>query len=684
MRESRYIPAKECAVLVRAALKKHFPGIKFSVKTDTYSMGASVDVKWMDGPTTEAVNAVVKQFEGSTFDGMQDLKSPRETYLNGERVSYGADHVMTQRDCSEEFTRRVAQIVCDRWGEPMPHINVYNNGSAHVDPGEYQRIGNSTFTIDQLVYQELVKTDARTKLPAAKPTGSGIAIVQDDDQTWYITGDTYPKRKIIGEAGAKWDKVYKRWVYTGSELPQAIKDLVNETAAEPTEQKNPAEHLRKLAEDMQPKIDDLNRPRLENTYKRQREAESRRQDRLDLELTQDKLRALADAWNDGSIPDCLKGLTTRAQVERLALNSTYPTPCSYYGEKDPAYDRMVKAGIGSDKQYTEARYELLKLGNQEAGQRTQADELHAKEAAICLVPIPGFFPTPADVVTEMIERAGIEPGMSVLEPSAGKGDIADQIRAIPDVQLDVIEYSRSLIEILQLKGYTPISEDFIEYTNPAEPVKRYDRVLMNPPFEDGQDIDHVRRAYRLLKPGGRLVAIMSESGFYNQNSKSSSFRDWLTEVNAESTKLEQAFKYAQRPTGVAVRVVRIDKPDHVAVLPLWSGGERTFTNLPDSEALALMYGYTPANDYWCIENDRNVYPADNVAYEPIKPIVYLLPANVPSTRREQLKARGNAVTKLEPLPYHALVCPDGYTEMWIPHADGTYPPSIPVVQLSLF
>jgi len=30
---------------------------------------------------------------------------------------------------------------------------------------------------------------------------------------------------------------------------------------------------------------------------------------------------------------------------------------------------------------------------------------------------------------------------------------------------------------------------------------------MNPPFDHGSDIEHIRHAYRMLSPGGRLVAI---------------------------------------------------------------------------------------------------------------------------------------------------------------------------------
>lgn len=46
-----YLPAKDVAVQVRGALGACFSGVKFSVRTSTYSLGASIDVSWTDGPT---------------------------------------------------------------------------------------------------------------------------------------------------------------------------------------------------------------------------------------------------------------------------------------------------------------------------------------------------------------------------------------------------------------------------------------------------------------------------------------------------------------------------------------------------------------------------------------------------------------------------------------------------------
>jgi hypothetical protein len=75
----RRLSVAETAKLVRAELKREFPGVKFSVRSSSYSGGASIDVRWTDGPTGKDVDRVLKPYEGARFDGMTDLK-------------YGADH----------------------------------------------------------------------------------------------------------------------------------------------------------------------------------------------------------------------------------------------------------------------------------------------------------------------------------------------------------------------------------------------------------------------------------------------------------------------------------------------------------------------------------------------------------------------------------------------------------------
>lgn len=96
------VDAADVAKIVRKALKAAFPGVKFSVRTDKYAGGSSVDVDWQDGPTIKQVDALVQRFAGATFDGMIDLKEyVKDTLINGIQVSWGADYIMTHRDYSD-------------------------------------------------------------------------------------------------------------------------------------------------------------------------------------------------------------------------------------------------------------------------------------------------------------------------------------------------------------------------------------------------------------------------------------------------------------------------------------------------------------------------------------------------------------------------------------------------------
>lgn len=57
---------------IRIELKRAFPGVKFSVRSDRFSGGDSIDVNWIDGPTTAQVRLIIDKYKAGTFDGMTD------------------------------------------------------------------------------------------------------------------------------------------------------------------------------------------------------------------------------------------------------------------------------------------------------------------------------------------------------------------------------------------------------------------------------------------------------------------------------------------------------------------------------------------------------------------------------------------------------------------------------------
>ncbi|WP_299614120.1 class I SAM-dependent methyltransferase [uncultured Tateyamaria sp.] len=139
--------------------------------------------------------------------------------------------------------------------------------------------------------------------------------------------------------------------------------------------------------------------------------------------------------------------------------------------------------------------------------------------------ISGFYPTPATVVDMMLARlAPLQFGQSALEPSAGRGDIADRLQAHID-SVTVVEPHPVLAELLVAKGYSPIVGKFEDYV----PHRQFDRIAMNPPFARGLDMEHVRRAFSMLAFGGVLVALMNDGTQAGDSTREqrASFEDWV-------------------------------------------------------------------------------------------------------------------------------------------------------------
>lgn len=282
--------------------------------------------------------------------------------------------------------------------------------------------------------------------------------------------------------------------------------------------------------------------------------------------------------------------------------------------------RLESMGISTGSEYRSALREFA--GVQEA--IATPDKIKQMERALIGRRADGldFFPTSEAVVDSMLAAAEIEPGMAVLEPSAGMGHIADAIRERAGVEPDVVEMSGERRELLEAKGYSLVGSDFTEMrprdgftygdvfrdtegrlgvmrgsrgmgsdrvgfhpldadgkpdAQKATWVDRgeltgveqrdsdsgYDRIIMNPPFSKDRDIQHVRHAYELLRPGGRLVAIMGEGAFFHGNKAAESFRTWLDDLGATSERLpDGSFMDPSLPvnTSVAARMVVIDKP----------------------------------------------------------------------------------------------------------------------------
>lgn len=114
-----------------------------------------------------------------------------------------------------------------------------------------------------------------------------------------------------------------------------------------------------------------------------------------------------------------------------------------------------------------------------------------------------FYPTPERLARIAVDLADIGPDDTCREPSAGMGGLAD---LMPKDRTHCIEVSPLHCKVLESKGHNVTQADFLAWS--GAPV---DRIVANPPFSEGRWQAHTQHAATMVKPGGRLVAILPAS-----------------------------------------------------------------------------------------------------------------------------------------------------------------------------
>lgn len=131
---NEYSSAKHGAVNIRIELKRAFPGIKFSVRSDTFSGGDSIDVSWELGPKDEEVSAITNKYQEGSFNGMEDIYE-----LDDDRTFTtmfgGAKYVQTHRKFDSDLEKNLAGLIADLNNIARPtdgqYWNIYQDGDHH-------------------------------------------------------------------------------------------------------------------------------------------------------------------------------------------------------------------------------------------------------------------------------------------------------------------------------------------------------------------------------------------------------------------------------------------------------------------------------------------------------------------------------------------------------------------------
>lgn len=264
-----------------------------------------------------------------------------------------------------------------------------------------------------------------------------------------------------------------------------------------------------------------------------------------------------DNWGNGganftrTVPfDALKGVMTAAQVEEKRAAGVLMENTNKTGFI--CIDMPVKQEVQSHES-PQAPFDVAAV----------QDTL---KTGVQVVAVPQLFPTPEALADQVVAEAEIQPGEKVLEPSAGTGRLLEAVLRVPLFAAEptsavvAVEHNRELAHALARRSLPRCRVevgDFLTLT--PEEYGLFDAVVMNPPFENGLDIAHVVHALDFLRPGGRLVAIMSAGVTFREDRRTATFRRLIDTYGGTITPLPDG-TFSNEGTGVRTVLVAVHTP----------------------------------------------------------------------------------------------------------------------------
>ena len=214
---------------IRTELKRNFPGVKFSVRYDSFSGGDDFTIRWDDGPTQEQVHNIVSKYGNMHPD----------TYSQGDYWDYvpsvfnelfgGVGYVNTDRNLTEKAVEAMRK--------KYPDLTEENKTTYHFEEEGVNRYANEHFSpsVENILRQAAYQVDftperkedqkSKPAEPAAKP--EGIQVIDYSEKAIAVTGDTKPIKDEMKRLGGKFNSRLScgcGWVF-GKRNKETLKEL---------------------------------------------------------------------------------------------------------------------------------------------------------------------------------------------------------------------------------------------------------------------------------------------------------------------------------------------------------------------------------------------------------------------------------------------------------------------------
>lgn len=281
----------------------------------------------------------------------------------------------------------------------------------------------------------------------------------------------------------------------------------------------------------------------------------------------------------------------------------------YYQHSRTSWEKCYRASaipqdnrapfVGSFDTLIQAKNGLLKAVRESAGDRRE------KSVPPAFLPQTDcqFYPTPSHIAGQLFSCIDWKSVKSVLEPSAGRGDLIEWARrrcekvrysygysgsyTVPLDDVDCIEIDPNLRALLSGKGFRVVHDDFLTFHT----RKRYDLILMNPPFAQG-DL-HLLHALELCENGGQIACVLNAETIRNPftNSRKALVKA-LRKHGASIRFVQRGFSRADRRTDADVALINVNIPVANEDPFIWENLKKATEERLESE---ILHEVAPAN-----------------------------------------------------------------------------------------
>ena len=224
------------AKAIREELKTAFPSVKFSVTSESFSMGNSVRVDWTNGATEKQVSEIVSKYQYGHFDGMSDMYENSNSRDDIPQTKY----VQTSRSMSEEV-KQLSQFFehlsnGNDWENRPENILYRVFNKCHIEPGaqnlriERTNENSGSFEGIYTIAYDLPENENR-KAAVNQIEPGKVQIVEYSEKSIAVIGETYPIKDKLKSIGGKFNKFLScgaGWIFPKSKF-EDIKNLLSNT-----------------------------------------------------------------------------------------------------------------------------------------------------------------------------------------------------------------------------------------------------------------------------------------------------------------------------------------------------------------------------------------------------------------------------------------------------------------------